>query len=434
MKRENPSMDDRPMRRPLTNVFGLTVIVGMLSVLSTSSLGSPGTAQVVTPAVRQALQADLALRSWRKTILKTPQPKKACFVAMYPEAVWHEVACKTPPNRPYPPKLGLAAGQVGGSNGGEYSAQVQGRISSAEGSFENVGGVTGENVSGLPNQFSLQLNTNYFTTTTCRNSPAPETCQGWQQFVYDTIGSGFIQYWLLKYGPGGTSCPLDWNVFVFPNSTEVYCWINAASGAPAPLETIGSIGKMTVSGAVAGVNGASDFMVVTVGGLMYSAPGDNHFPDLASQWQAAEYNIFGDGGGNEAVFNVGTVIVVKTQVDNGTINAPACLNRGFTGESNNLSLVGPCCPIGGFYPSIAFRESNGVAAGSSCAAIQQTDLNCPAISALIKSLQTQLAAAENRRTSPLCDGPASLECVAAIRNIQSQIEANTRLYSEDCSK
>ena len=432
MKREKYSVDNRGKRWSITNVFGLAIIGGALCAPSMGSPSSPNSVRASTPAVRQALQTEVALQSWRKAILKTSQPKKACFVAMYPEAVWHEVGCKTPPNRPLPPKLGMGAEQVGGANGEEYSAQVQGHISTAEGSFESVGGVTSEIADGFANQFSLQLNTNYFTTTACRSSPSPSTCQGWQQFVYDTDGSGFIQYWLLKYGPEGTSCPAGWNSYVFQNSTEVYCWINAASGASAPLETIASIGKMTVGGAVPGVNGASDFMVVTVGGLMYSAPGDNRFPDLGSQWQAAEYNVFGDTGGDQAVFNVGTVIVVKTQVDNGTINAPTCLNKGFTGESNNLSLVGPCCPIGGFYPSIAFRESNQVATPPSCAGIQQTDLNCPAISKLIKSLQAQLVTAQNRLTSPTCEGPASFECVATIRNIQSQIETNSRLYSEDC--
>jgi hypothetical protein len=91
-------------------------------------------------ATRQPTAVEL--ESWRKAIIKTPRPKKACFTATYPATEWQEVPCKTPPHRPYPPKHGTRPLTVG--SGTDYSAQVTGLISEAEGSFDGVTGVTHE--------------------------------------------------------------------------------------------------------------------------------------------------------------------------------------------------------------------------------------------------------------------------------------------------
>lgn len=327
-------------------------------------------------AVAPRQPAEVERESWRKAILKTPRPKKACFTATYPETEWREVPCKTPPHRPYPPKHGIRPVTVG--SGTDFSAQVTGDLSEAEGSFDSVTGVTSEcavpcpgsdftcpvhlSCGGEPaNAYSLQLNTEPFTTKTCKGSPAPKKCQGWEQFVYSSSGGGFIQYWLESYGPGGTACPSGWNTFSFSAGGEVYCWINAVSAAPAPAEAISSLGQMKVTGTVAGVTGPDDSVAVTVGTVVYSAPGDDHFPDLGMHWQIAEFNVFGDGGGDQAVFNNGSTIVVRTSVDSATTSAPISDADGFTGETNNLTLVcNPTLEPGTTttWPSIKFGESN----------------------------------------------------------------------------
>jgi hypothetical protein len=98
--------------------------------------------------------------TWRKSMARTPRPKKGCFEASYPETKWREVPCKKAPQKPYP-KKGVRPDTVG--NGTDFSAQVTGHISSAEGSFDSVTGVTSESVSsGGIGPFSLQLNTNFF--------------------------------------------------------------------------------------------------------------------------------------------------------------------------------------------------------------------------------------------------------------------------------
>jgi hypothetical protein len=97
---------------------------------------------------------------------------------------------------------------------------------------------------------------------------------------------------------------------------------------------------------------------LAVGSSLYTAKGNNYFPDLGQNWQAAEFNVFGDGGGSEAVFNSGSTIVVMTSVNNGTTSAPSAVEEGFTGETNNLTLTGTPVVSGGTSPSIEFTESN----------------------------------------------------------------------------
>lgn len=92
---------------------------------------------------------------------------------------------------------------------------------------------------------------------------------------------------------------------------------------------------------------------------LYYLGGQNWFPDLDSQWQVSEFNIFGDSNGDQAVFNSGSAIVVRTEVDSGAAMAPTCDQVGFTGESNNLFLTGTRqrWPKDQ-YPSIVFIETN----------------------------------------------------------------------------
>jgi hypothetical protein len=103
-----------------------------------------------------------------------------------------------------------SARNIGGT-GPDFSPVVTGHITDAEGSFDSVTGVT-----ATPD-YSLQLNTDFFPTSTCNGSPNA-TCRGWEQFVYESAGTGFIQYWLVHYGPPGTQCPMPRHTSCAPNS------------------------------------------------------------------------------------------------------------------------------------------------------------------------------------------------------------------------
>jgi len=284
-------------------------------------------------AVRPEPSAD-ELERWRQTIVHTKRPKKACFTAEYPAAVWTEVQCTTPPNIPFVGVKGRRPLAVG--NGTAFSAQAaSGYISEAEGSFDSVTGVTSEvmdlNGKESPGVFSLQLNTQTFSTMACNG------CIGWQQFIFSNGGCGnpaaclYIQSWI--FGLGSSACPSGWT----PGFGG--CMVNSSMAATLTPIPVDALATVKLRGEVAGTNGADDLITLTVGNTMYSAPGDNRLPDLGQHWQIAEFNIFGNGDGSAANFNTGSTLVVRIAINSGTLSAPSCIADGFTGETNNLTLT-----------------------------------------------------------------------------------------------
>lgn len=310
--------------------------------------------------------------AWRKSMVRTPLPKKGCFQASYPDKEWREVACSTA--KPFPPQphaKGIKRGGtplVGGGGTADFSAETSGLYTSAEGTFNSVTpGVTEASdappgTSGaIANSFSLQLNTNTFTnsltTMLCQGAAQPSMCQGWEQFVFQNnlpptycTACVSIYYWLVPYG--GAACPTGWT----PDVGD--CFISSTLAPVTPM-TITRLASLTLLGKI---SGGSDTVILD-NNIALSATVSDSTLDLDQSWNAAEFNVFGGGGGNEAFFsnltstNPGTTIVVKTTVDDGTTNPPLCTNASFTGETNNLDLV-TCCPYGGTSPNIQFMETN----------------------------------------------------------------------------
>src|ERR1051326_1570175 len=212
--------------------------------------------------------------AWRKSMVRSPRPKKGCFVATYPQTNWKEVPCVTPEPIPFRPHQGPRPFTVG--NGTDFAALVTGNTTAAEGSFENVtnaGGMT-ESGGGVADKYSLQINTNTFSTTTCSGAANPATCQGWEQFIYSskTLGKILIQYWLLNYN---NPCPAGWT----PSGGD--CFRNNAGALAVPVQAINatSLGQMTLNG------DTTDQVTLTSGGMIWSAPGANYFPDLSAGWR-----------------------------------------------------------------------------------------------------------------------------------------------------
>jgi hypothetical protein len=336
--------------------------------------GIPARAPAQVPASRSS---DAEFESWRSMMLLGSKPRHACLVATYPERQWREIRCVKPRNVPLVPAEGIRGATVG--NRTDYAAATKTGLNFAQGYFERVTGVKSEYVeeSGqrFPNLYSLQLNTEFFATATCKRlgSPDPQNCSGWEQFTYQSnYGAGIsIEYWLIDFGPKGTKCPAGWYRYIpsdHPN--EVYCQVYS-SETPAPAEKITSLQELVLTGAVAGsIIGPDDGAALSVHhgtGKLYIVNGDNRFPDLHEGWHHAEFNVFGDCCGDEAIFNSGSAIVVRTLVSSGTTTAPACDLNGWTGETNNLTLTGTSKDQGEYnYPSIVFRETNAAPTKSSC--------------------------------------------------------------------
>jgi hypothetical protein len=302
--------------------------------------------------------------AWRQLMGRTPFPKPGCYASSYPNTQWQEVPCSTAPARPHP-------------TNGDYSAQVSsGSISSATGSFSSVTGATGETdtLAGA-NHFSLQLNMNTFNSSLCTNRSA--NCAG-QQFIYDSPGDVYIQYWVFQPQP----CPTQtvaghsWGFYNGSTGGRAGCYINGNQITVTPSQPITNLGALQFSGSLPnraelsinhapyptnGCGQAGDTVLCT-------ANDGVDFLSVGSQWTEAEFNVFGWGGGSTANLTPqpGTTIVVTTSVDNGTTNPPV-VGGGITKESNNLTLIPPPCPIGGASPAIVFTESNSAGVTSTCA-------------------------------------------------------------------
>lgn len=313
-------------------------------------------------------------KEWSLSMSRKAAPRSGCFTAAFPGTEWRPASCVAPPNIPMPPRIAPRAFVVG--NGNDISAQApSGTISQAIGRFENVTNVTsisspiGNAGAAVANAYTLQINTNFMTSTACSGSPNAN-CRGWEQFVYftdGTSGSAFIQYWLIQYN---ATCPAgqNWNQFSFTGSTDIYCWKNAANAVAVPNQPITGMSNWTFAGAA---SATSDSVTMSTGSNVYSATGDNAVA-AAAGWTIAEFNIFGAGGnsagGGEATFNAGASVDTRTQIVYGGTAAPTCFASGFTGETNNLSF-GPTAPAATQPgPAVIFQESIAGGASSSCAA------------------------------------------------------------------
>jgi hypothetical protein len=320
-------------------------------------------------------------------------PQAGCYTTTYPSTQWRAVSCVDAPARPIgrpaglPIKVGAgeeSAMQTGGSsaqraagggtaqtvgNGTADAAEVSGAyLTSVEGSFDSVTGVTSEKGDGTSDLFGLQLNSYFYpsSSTACKNSKLPSgtTCYQWEQFLYtpeytnSTQGYVYIQYWTFAVTSSGEfssikKCASGWTL------TSGQCYTNSSSvEVPASVQALSNLKNLKLEGSISGGN---DTVTLTSGSTLYSITAKDSVANLADGWNYAEYNIFGPGGGSAATFNSGSSIVVRINVNNGSTSAPTCLSGsedGTTGETNNLNLVSPCCTYSGSSPSIAFLETN----------------------------------------------------------------------------
>jgi hypothetical protein len=328
--------------RTLRSILFL-VLAPFAVACSNEPLGETGGFHPAGAVDAAAGQSPPTEEEWRTAMARAPLPQDGCFQASYPGG-WRAVPCATPPDVALAPATAVNAGpplSVGGGSGG-YLSSVSGNISWAEGSFPVVKGVTSV-TDGSADHFSLQLNSNRFNTSLCSGA----TCQGWQQFAYDQ-GSVFMQYWMLNYS--GT-CPSGWTGF------SGHCYVNSSGSVSTPLLSARNLNHYVLSASA----GTSDGVVLSTGnGNLYAYSQQSLF-GLKTSWKVAEFNVFGVSHGSQAAFNAGSTVVVRIVTNSATptTNAPACVTGGFTGETNNLTVVpSSCCPVGGAAPGIQFTESN----------------------------------------------------------------------------
>ncbi len=310
---------------------------------------------------------------WQKAMAHLPTPGRGCYHASYPILHWHASQCGVAPKVPMKPApvRGSARPVIPmavGNNNGDYSAQVAGTISEATGSFGNVspgitetGQVYGQG-SQVANTFTLQLNTSPFSTPKCTGS-----CEGWQQFIYDThTNTVFMQYWLLNYGT--SKCPSNWWAYgsdCYTNSPDSE--LCNGTGTSCTALTAADLATANLAGSTS--SGGNDEVSLSDGSSGEAAAVTN--PDsmlgLAPKWNVAEFGVFGDADGGEANFGAKTTLEAQTSLDTNSTSPPTCLNESFTGETNNLNQTGTPAIGPQETPTIVSEQTNGNGTPMSCA-------------------------------------------------------------------
>jgi hypothetical protein len=302
-----------------------------------------------------------ALENWRGAIAQT-EPGEGCFTVSYPDTIWQQVECKELHPRVRPTIRKPGEGMVTG-NGHDYVAESSGLTSAALGSFPTVTGVKSEKSVGVaafggggilgPNEYSLQLNTNFGAATAACSGGSSE-CIVWEQFIYATDyavqgeGAVFIQNWLIYWGDN--PCPSG-----FASDGSGDCYGNSKAVTTPDVKPT-NLAKLTVRAAA--VAGGNDTVTFTNAGTAYHVSEPDTTLDISQVWQQSEFNVVGDAGGSRAQFNEPVSITVKLALTDGTTAAPKCVaNSGTTGETNNLNL-GKCSVHSASAPYIEFPETN----------------------------------------------------------------------------
>jgi hypothetical protein len=355
--------------------FCTAVAVGLLSVAGLPSVS----AQDSDSAVEAQHQA------WRETMHHIAAPDEGCYHASYPSIQWEKVECSARPGyRSRLPQLTGREQTLG--NGYDYVAKApSGKVFTlALGSFTTVSGVTSEKTVNVPfgggesdgitgpNEYTLQLNTDFANTAACDGYV---DCLAWQQYVVATntpvsITSSkltgdtevFIEYWLINYGvyTGKNICPSEF-VDAGPSGEGGE---NCVQNTPATKIYTGQLPitdlkSLSLSGSAA-ANG-TDKATATYGTDAYTASVKDSYTDISSGWTEAEFNVLGNAGGSQAKFNTGASLTVKLSLTDGSTTAPTCEKPsaydGTTGETNNLN-ADSCTTKGGSTPYIEFTESD----------------------------------------------------------------------------
>jgi hypothetical protein len=316
------------------------------------------------PGAGSADPASMSEAQWAQEMSKIPVPTTGCFEAAHPKLEWVEVPCANIPPHPLGPAVSNGSpGQIIGiaGPGNDYSAQVpHGTITTAVGRFQSVSGVTSENdsLSGLSNQYTLQLNTSYFQSSICNGAADPSQCSAWQQFAYENNGGNsvtWMQYWLLHYV---NPCPSGWLQGPVSLGLGDDCYTDSHMKTFVPAQALTDLANLSVTGSV--VASGNDTVTLTTPGHMYAASDLDSMVYAAPAWNTAEFNVFGGGSASQATFNNGAILTVAVGLTTtvGT-SSPGCFSYSYTGETANVNLVsGSCCPTGGASPGIVFTETN----------------------------------------------------------------------------
>jgi hypothetical protein len=350
----------------------IAVLSVALSACSSSTQSLPATGSVAN-AIANPAGASVSMDAWHRTLIANKLPDAGCFKATYPSTQWSRIACVTPPHVYFPPRsrqphLGQAVG-----DGDDFTIDTTPHIvSTATGAFPKVSGVKSVVSGGSQGSYTLQLNSNFFKTAQCGSLA---NCVGWSQFAFFNPGPSsnqgflFIQDWLVATKSDFTQCPpgKGWE------NLGIGCVQNSPGSVGLPALSVTDLASASVTG---DADKSGDSIYMMVGKQAYGMKNiqSDGITDLSKHWQGAEFNIIGNGGGDEANFNSGSKITVSIEANDGVKSKPKCpAQSGTTGETNNLFLVPAPAKVQKLqYPSIEFSMSSKQGKTPTCNAAKGT--------------------------------------------------------------
>ncbi|HEY1429627.1 MAG TPA: hypothetical protein VGF18_08640, partial [Candidatus Tumulicola sp.] len=305
----------------LPRLTAIAVLSAALPACSGSTQSLPSSVSAPGAVANSAGRTASTMDAWHHALVAEKLPAAGCFRATYPSTQWNAIRCVAAPNKYFPvpknahPKLGQTVG-----DGNDFSIDTTPNVvSTSIGTFPIVKGVTSERSGDGSDSYTLQLNSNFFQSAACGTL---KNCAGWSQFAYSNppgSGSGtlFIQDWLVALDSYFTSCP--------PNAGWENLGIGCVQNSPYAVELPNVNVTQLASVALTGVAASTgDSIYMSVGNDEYgmeNVQGDG-ITDLSENWQGSEFNIIGDGGGDEAFFNTGAKITVNIQAEDGVLTKP----------------------------------------------------------------------------------------------------------------
>ena len=305
-------------------------------------------AAILADAIEGAQNANApppTFAQWEEAMMATPLPDVGCFDATFPVPGWKEVACAVPEEE----YLFDIGGPPPGVGPYAFRTSTNPTFTSVEGSFRTSGLTTTNQYDSKPrsthggpkNWFSVQLNTNHYSTSNC--SSGGPGCMGIQQFVYENHGTGggqiCHQYWLTDFGPGG--CPSG---FGHPSGYPNHCY-KTNWGPTVNSHTITILDKVKLTGKITYniLGQAVDGVYLITNDQNISVKAVEASSGLNGQWTEADFNVYGHDGGSGAIFANGSNIEVYMFFSgisyvpgDGWFWAP----KTHTGEYNNLNMSG----------------------------------------------------------------------------------------------
>jgi len=227
-------------------------------------------------------------------------------------------------------------GQVAGI-GSDFLAKEPG-ITAASGSFTSVSPGISEtdSVKLTADTYTLQLNTNAFSTPLCNGMVH---CNAWVQFAYQNgpntagVSTGVVEIDSFLFGYT-QPCP---SPYISQGQNECLAVPTSSAFPGIPVSRLADV---SLSGAVTGGSLISQLRLKNSDGS--SSTWSASLPDssgLSGQWNSTQFGIYGGHSNSNANFGANTTLEAVTSIVGSSAVAPTCGIGGLTAEGNNLNLA-----------------------------------------------------------------------------------------------